>query len=70
MATTVVTTVAGQGSAGFADGKGAVARFNYPTGVALARDASFALVGDYNNHRIRKIDLTTSAFTVSTIAGS
>ena len=44
MATAVVTTVAGNGSWGFADGVGTVASFKAPAGIAIARNGSYALV--------------------------
>ncbi len=62
----VVTTFAGAGVRGSADGNGASARFNYPTGVAV--DASGNVyVAEVGNHRIRKI---TSGGMVTTLAGS
>ncbi|KAB8142311.1 hypothetical protein F8S13_15100 [Chloroflexia bacterium SDU3-3] len=64
-----VTTVAGSpGTSGSADGVGAAARFSSPRGVALAADASFALVADSDNHTIRRIDLASGA--VTTVAGT
>ncbi|MBM3270483.1 MAG: hypothetical protein FJZ01_22845, partial [Candidatus Sericytochromatia bacterium] len=61
----VVTTLAGDGTAGFADGASTSARFRNP--VALAVDASGTLyVADRGNNRIRKV--TPGGF-VSTLAG-
>ena len=62
----VVTTLAGSGTAGSADGTGAAARFNSPNGVTIAPDGSTALV--VNDHAIRSIVLATGV--VTTLAGS
>lgn len=60
------TTIAGDGTAGFADGPAMNARFFGPTDVAV--DASGNVyVADRANERIRKIDL---AGTVTTLAGN
>ena len=60
-----VTTLAGDGTPGFADGKGAQARFNGPMGVAVAADGR-VYVADTWNDRIRVI---ATDGTVSTLAG-
>ena len=49
-----VITLAGSGSAGFADGQGSAAKFNFPTGVA-ADSSGNVYVADFDNHRIRKL---------------
>ncbi|MBI5598252.1 MAG: SMP-30/gluconolactonase/LRE family protein [Deltaproteobacteria bacterium] len=61
-----VTTIAGDGRKGRLDGKGAAARFNWPTGVSVAGDGT-VYVSDYSNNLIRRIDPDTG---VKTIAGS
>ena len=64
--TGMVTTVAGvAGKAGWTDGPGALATFNYPADVAVS-PANDLYVADRNNHRIRKI----SNGVVTTFAGS
>jgi len=62
----VVTTLAGQATAGSADGTGTGASFNYPAGVAVT-STGVIVVSDTYNHRIR---LVTSAGVVTTLAGS
>ena len=64
----VVETIAGNGVPGFADGVGPNTRFNTPTGLALSLDGRTLYVADTNNHRVRRIDLTTGR--VGTLAGN
>lgn len=61
-----VSTVAGSGTPAFADGTGAAASFNGPSGVAVDPNGNL-YVADTFNHRIRMI---TPAGDVSTLAGS
>jgi sugar lactone lactonase YvrE len=58
-------TIAGDGVAGFANGPGATARFNFPRGIAVFNGDVY--VADYFNQRVRKIDLDG---TVTTVAGT
>jgi sugar lactone lactonase YvrE len=50
----VVTTVAGDGTANFANGAGATAKFNQPSGITVDAQGNL-YVADTNNHRIRKL---------------
>jgi hypothetical protein len=65
-----VSTVAGTGTAGSADGSadgtGTAASFNQPQGIAIGRDGSL-YVADSSNRKIRKI---TPDGVVSTLAGT
>ena len=60
-----VSTLAGSGVQGFADGVGIVAQFNHPSSVAVD-STGVVYVADSFNHRIRKI---LPDGTVSTFAG-
>ena len=63
----VVTTLAGSGAAGNANGNGAAATFSAPSGVAT--DNTFVYVADTGNHAIRKIQIANPQ-AVTTLAGS
>jgi sugar lactone lactonase YvrE len=64
----IVDTIAGNGVPGFADGVGTQTFLNNPTGLALSPDSAFLYVADFNNFRIRRINLST--LRVDTLAGS
>lgn len=63
-----VTTLAGNGIPGAADGMGAVAQFNYPGSVAVDGFGNL-YVADTANNTIRKMTLTGTNWTVNTLAG-
>ena len=63
---TVVTTLAGTGSSGSANGTGTSASFNNPRGITT--DGTNLYVADQGNHLIRKIVISTGA--VTTVAGT
>jgi len=62
----VVSTLAGNGEAGFADGQGADARFKYPHSVVVSADGEF-IVSDYDNNCIRVV---TPEGAVRTLVGN
>jgi hypothetical protein len=62
----VVSTLAGNGEAGFADGQGADARFKYPHSVVVSADGEF-IVSDYDNNCIRVV---TKEGAVRTLVGN
>ena len=69
VATRIITTVAGTGSAGFSGdtGPATAAVLNLPIDVAVDGDGN-VYIADLNNHRIRKVTVTTGV--IDTIAGS
>ncbi len=64
--TRLVTTIAGNDSAGFRNGIGTAAKFNYPSGIVMDKQGNLYVPDSYN-FRIRKI---TPGGEVSTFAGS
>lgn len=60
-----VSTLAGSGTAGYANAKGTAARFNTPAGLALGADGTL-YVADMANHRLRKV---ASDGTVTNLVG-
>lgn len=62
----VVTTLVGNGTAGFSDGTGTGAQFNTPYGIAVDMNGDIYVV-DGLNHRIRKV---TTLGVVTSVAGS
>ena len=60
----LVSTLAGSGIAGYADGQGILARFNRPLGVALDSTGSYLYVVEYMNVWIRRVN--TASGLVST----
>ena len=63
VATGAVTTLAGAASQGYADGTGAAAQFFQPSNVVVAKDGKTLYVTDRVNHRVRAVNLATSAVT-------
>jgi len=67
-ATGAVTTYAGTGTVGHANGDRLSATFNMPTGLVYDKSNNCLYVADYYNHLIRKIDIVSGV--VSTFAGT
>jgi len=59
-----VSTLAGSGVAGFADGIGTAARFNVPRGLAISPDGTI-YVADSGNYRIRRVSPTGEVVTIA-----
>jgi sugar lactone lactonase YvrE len=59
-----VSTLAGSGVAGFADGVGTAAKFNVPRGLAISADGTI-YVADQGNYRIRRVSPTGEVVTIA-----
>jgi hypothetical protein len=68
IASTQVTTLTGSGAAGFQNGVGTGAVFNRPRGVSFDPTGNYALIVDGENHRVRRIVISTAQ--VTTLAGT
>ena len=66
MASGAVTTLAGSGVQGSADGAGAAAQCDFPRGLALSADGATLFWGERDDNRIRQVDVSTG--TVTTLA--
>jgi sugar lactone lactonase YvrE len=66
----VISTVAGTGTPGYSGDNGSptAAELGYPFGVAVNASGQVLFIGDTNNQRIRKVDL--SANLITTVAGT
>lgn len=72
LTTGLITTLAGQGAAGFGGdgGPATEARFDRPESVALSTDQLTVFIADYGNHRIRAINLSSGIVQSSAGTGS
>ena len=64
-----VSTIAGSGPGGYAEGSGAGILFYNPASVAISSDGSFALVVESTGNRVRRLNLLASPVTSSLVAG-
>ena len=68
-ATGIISTIAGNGTSGFSGdgGLATAAQFYYPSGVTMDTAGNF-YIGDWANHRVRKV--TASTGIITTVAGN
>ena len=60
VATGAVSTLAGGGDTGDADGVGEAAHFCAPTGIASSPNGGALFVADFGNHKIRRVEVATA----------
>lgn len=68
IATQVVSTIAGSGTAASTDGNGTSASFNAPRGIAIDPTDSYIYIAENQGHKIRRLEIATGD--VTSIAGS
>lgn len=67
--TETVITVAGNLEPGYQDGVGKQAKFDRPAGIEINKARTMLYISEFGAHSIRTIDLTTTSYIVSTLAG-
>lgn len=71
LGTNTVTTLAGNGTAGYADGTGTAAQFNSPGSMVLDSSGDYIYVADNGNFYVRKVRITApNVGEVTTLVGS
>ena len=67
-----ITTVAGDGTGGYSgdNGQADAAQLNNPYGVLVTADGNTVYIADWNNHRVRKVDVSIATPTITTVAGT
>ena len=66
-----LTTILGTGaSTPFSDGVATSSTLNFPTGVWGDSSGKYLYVADYSNHRVRKLNMQVTPFTVATFVGT
>ncbi len=70
--TGTITTLAGDGTGGHSgdNGQADAAQLNNPYGVLVTADGNTVYIADWNNHRIRKVDVSIATPTITTVAGT
>jgi hypothetical protein len=61
LSTSEVKLIAGNSATGTSNGIGSNVRFNNPTDITISPDGSYALIADHDNHRYRRLIISTGA---------